>query len=87
MLQKLWSGEKVDINCQILEYSTPYNILRDKFGLFTTDRFLSELQRELFDHSKYREMTHSIKYQVWKYSISNRVLFEIVFIFFLTLAF
>ena len=71
----------------MLDYSTTYAVIRDKYKAFTSDSALAEMQQNLFDTRKYKNMTHSIKFAVWKESISNRVLFEILFLAFMTIIF
>jgi hypothetical protein len=47
VITKKWTG-KYDLNASILDYSTSYTLIRDRFRLFTTDRVFSELKEEMF---------------------------------------
>lgn len=87
VIQKLWNGEHVSINCDVLEYSTAYNVLMDKFKLYTSESLFMHLQREIFNFKKYKEMTHQFKFEVWKQSIGIRVKFEIATITVYTILF
>ena len=47
VIQKKWTG-KYDINSSILDYSTSYVCMMDKYKIFATDRVFSELKHKIF---------------------------------------
>jgi len=81
VIQNKWTG-KYDINAEMLEYSTSYTLIRDKFSLFTTDNVFYELKHEMltFDRS---DKTHSLKFHVWLHSMLLRSRVDAVFSFLL----
>lgn len=70
VIQKKWIG-KFDINSSILDYSTPQILMRDKHGLFATDRIFSELKLHILN-SNWSERTHNYKFYVWQNSMQFR---------------
>jgi len=70
VIQKKWNG-KFDINSNMMDYSTSYTLLLDKYGLFATDRVFSEIKHEMMTLDL-SERTHSYKFHVWLHSMSLR---------------
>ena len=86
IMQEYWNGKKVDITASVLDYSTPYNIIKDKNQLYTSD-FQQELKHDVFDDNKYFEKTHQLKFFVWKSSLKLRYNLMVLFWFCVLLIF
>jgi len=63
VIQETWQGH-VEIKNSIFDYSTSYNLINDKYDLFTSDQIFMELKHKMltFDNS---EKTHFMKFHVW----------------------
>jgi hypothetical protein len=85
VIQKKWAG-KFDLNAVMLDYSTSYTLLADKFSLFATDRVFSEISHEMFTYDR-SDRTHQHKFHVWQCSMDLRNTIEAVFVFCLTVYF
>lgn len=85
VIMKKWTG-KYDINADILDYSTAYTLMRDKYSLFATDWVFQELKHEMltFDRS---EKTHFLKFHVWLNSMQLRARVDAGFALVLTIYF
>lgn len=85
VIQKKWIG-KFDINATIMDYSTAYTLMRDKYMLFATDWVFQELNHEMltFDRS---DKTHGLKFNVWLHSMLLRSRVDAVVSFLLTIYF
>lgn len=70
VIQKKWAG-KFDLNAVMLDYSTSYTLLADKFSLFATDRVFSEISHEMFTLDR-SDRTHPNKFHVWQCSMDLR---------------
>jgi len=81
VIQKKWTG-KYDINATILDYSTSYTLMRDKFSLFATDWVFQELRHEMLTIDR-SDKTHGLKFQVWQHSMLLRSRVDAVFSFLL----
>lgn len=63
VITKKWQGRN-DINSSILDYSIATVILKDRHGLFATDRMFSELRHEITRYDR-KDQTHQYKFHVW----------------------
>ena len=63
VIQKKWTG-KYDINASILDYSTAYTCMMDKYKIFATDRVFSELKHKMTEMDC-SDKTHQYKFNVW----------------------
>lgn len=70
VIQKKWNG-KYDINATILDYSTAFTLMRDKYTLFATDWVFQELRHEMLTIDR-SEKTHGFKFHVWLESMMLR---------------
>lgn len=85
IIQKKWNG-RYDINATILDYSTSYTLMIDKFSLFATDWVFKELKLEMFTVDL-SDKTHCCKFNVWLHSMLLRSRVDAVFSFCLTAIF
>lgn len=43
VIQKKWKG-KYDLNSSVMDYSTQYTLIKDRFGLYANDTVFAELK-------------------------------------------
>lgn len=65
-----WEG-KYNINCGIMDYSTSYTMMQDKYKIFATDRVFSEIKVQMTT-TDCRSKTHWFKFKVWQNSMMLR---------------
>lgn len=65
-----WEG-KYSINCGIMDYSTSYSMMKDKYKIFATDRVFSEIKVHM-NTTDCRNKTHWFKFKVWQNSMMLR---------------
>ena len=85
VIQKKWAG-KYELNSTVLDYSTSYTVLKDRFSLFATDRVFSEIKFEMLTLDR-SERTHQFKFFVWQNSMFLRFYVEATFVLILTVFF
>ena len=85
VIQKKWTG-KYDINATILDYSTAFTLMRDKYTLFATDWVFQELRHEMLTIDR-SDKTHGLKFHVWLHSMLLRSRVDAVVSFILTIYF
>lgn len=77
IIRDTWMGH-ISINSQILDSSTSYSVLFDKYKLFTSNNIFKEIMHTMLEYD-FREKTHIFKFHNWIHSSHLRFHIEAMF--------
>jgi hypothetical protein len=69
-----------------MDYSSPYQLVKDDLKLYTYDKMIHNLTQTVF-HKNKEKMTHIGQYHVWKRSIRFRFYLEAIYSLVMTILF
>lgn len=72
-----WMGH-INVNCEVLDYSTSFTVLKDKFMLFTSNNVFNEIKHTMLEYDM-REKVHILKFYNWINSKHLRFHIEAIF--------
>lgn len=81
-----WEGW-IELNSNIFEGSTSYQLLKNQDGVMTNRGMFKRLTDDIFNNDNGKDQVHGFKFEVFKFSMNSRFMLECFFILFLTLLF
>ena len=69
---------KYEIDAEIDDYSTAYELLTDKYELFKTDILFTKLMQNVQDRVSSNSKIHRYKFDVWKHSMHLRLRIDFI---------